>query len=90
MIAHTLKIDPIFFPSSIDAPTSVTVSSAMPQTPIALATLGPSARRLAKEKMANFMQLHYQMALFTVYRQQPHQLHLQQKPFLQTSPIRQI
>lgn len=35
--AHTRKIDPSFLPSNVDAPKSVTVSNAMPHTPIALA-----------------------------------------------------
>ena len=42
---HTLKIAPSFFPSITLAPTSVTVNSAIPQTPIALAMPCPSPRR---------------------------------------------
>lgn len=42
---YTLKIAPSFFPSMMLAPTSVTVSSAIPHTPIALAMYGPSASR---------------------------------------------
>lgn len=43
--SHTRKIAPIFFPIIAEAPISVTASSSMPQTPIALAMAGPSPRR---------------------------------------------
>ncbi len=36
-VRHTRKIEPSFLPSMTEAPTSVTVSRAMPHTPMALA-----------------------------------------------------
>lgn len=52
---YTRKIAPSFLPIRALAPTSVRVSRAIPHTPMALATYGPSPSRMVNARMALVM-----------------------------------